>query len=190
MLTVQGSATPLAWKAASLKVLEKEKIPIDLIVGTSIGALVGAAYALKPDAKTLEARFSEVLDPKGNLNTGLKLLGKVQWDVGSKSDFLRRIVRIAQKKFWTLPYFAMPCCRPMRCENVWRPSSRMSRLKHQKYLSEQQRWISSQANRLFSDTGLWSGLSWPVVPCQGLCRIGKKGSITRFSKRMYEINRK
>jgi NTE family protein len=28
-----------------LRVLEKEKIPIDLIVGTSIGALVGAAYA-------------------------------------------------------------------------------------------------------------------------------------------------
>jgi len=80
--------------------LEKEKIPIDLIVGTSIGALVGAAYALKPDAKTLEARFSGVLDPKGNLNTGLKLLGKVQWDVGSKSDFLRRIVRIAQKEMF------------------------------------------------------------------------------------------
>ena len=81
-----------------LKVLEKEKIPIDLIVGTSIGALVGAAYALKPDAKTLEARFSEVLDPKGNLNTGLKLIGKVQWDVGSKSDFLRRSSASHQKK--------------------------------------------------------------------------------------------
>ena len=61
---------------------------------------MGAAYALKPDAKTLEARFSGVLDPKGNLNTGLKLIGKVQWDVGSKSDFLRRIVRIAQKEIF------------------------------------------------------------------------------------------
>ena len=63
-----------------LKVLEAEQIPIDLIVGTSIGALVGTAYALNPDAKALETRFSEVLDPKGNLNTGLKLIGKVQWD--------------------------------------------------------------------------------------------------------------
>ena len=27
-----------------LEVLEREKIPIDIIVGTSIGALVGAAY--------------------------------------------------------------------------------------------------------------------------------------------------
>jgi len=34
-----------------LKVLERERIPIDLIMGTSIGAVVGAAYAatiLKP----------------------------------------------------------------------------------------------------------------------------------------------
>jgi len=83
-----------------LKVLEAEKIPIDIIVGTSIGALVGAVYALKPDAKALETRFSEVLDPKGNLNTGLKLIGKVQWDVASKSDFLSRIVRIAQKEMF------------------------------------------------------------------------------------------
>jgi len=72
-----------------LKVLEEEQIPIDFIVGSSIGALVGAAYALNPDARALEAQFSEVLDPKGNLNSGLKLIGKVQWDVGLKSDFLR-----------------------------------------------------------------------------------------------------
>ena len=83
-----------------LKVLEQERIPIDLIVGTSIGALVGAAYALNPDAKVLETRFSEVLDPKGNLNTGLKLIGKVQWDVGSKSDFpdYEELVRRGKKQ--------------------------------------------------------------------------------------------
>ena len=83
-----------------LEVLEEEQIPIDIIVGTSIGALVGAVYALKPDAKALETRFSEVLNPKGNLNTGLKLIGKVQWDVASKSDFLGRIVRIVQKEMF------------------------------------------------------------------------------------------
>jgi predicted acylesterase/phospholipase RssA len=34
-----------------LMVLERERIPIDLVVGTSIGALVGGAYAsgIKPD---------------------------------------------------------------------------------------------------------------------------------------------
>ncbi|MFH0731843.1 MAG: patatin-like phospholipase family protein [Candidatus Omnitrophota bacterium] len=47
-----GSARGLA-HIGLLKVLDREKIPIDLIVGTSIGALVGATYALGLDlAKT------------------------------------------------------------------------------------------------------------------------------------------
>ncbi|VVB79457.1 Patatin-like phospholipase [uncultured archaeon] len=37
-----------------LKILEKYKIPIDAISGSSIGSLVGAFYAYKPDAKELE----------------------------------------------------------------------------------------------------------------------------------------
>lgn len=37
-----------------LKVLEKNKIPIDVISGSSIGSAVGALYAYKPDAKELE----------------------------------------------------------------------------------------------------------------------------------------
>jgi len=40
-----GSARGLA-HIGVLKVLHREKIPVDLIVGTSIGALVGATYAL------------------------------------------------------------------------------------------------------------------------------------------------
>jgi NTE family protein len=83
-----------------LKVLEQERIPIDLIVGTSIGALVGASYALNPDTNALETRLSHVLDPKENGKTGLKRLGKVQWDMGSKSDFLRRIISVAQKEMF------------------------------------------------------------------------------------------
>ena len=47
-----------------LKVLEEKQIPIDLIVGSRIGALVEAAYALNPDAEALEKRLSDVLDPK------------------------------------------------------------------------------------------------------------------------------
>ena len=43
-----------------LKVLEKDKIPNDLIVGTSIGALIEGAYALNPDAQALEEKLVEV----------------------------------------------------------------------------------------------------------------------------------
>ena len=80
-----------------LKTLEREMIPVDMISGTSIGALVGAAYAVNPDARALEKRVLEVLGPENKEKTGFKLLEKAQWDAGSKSDFLHRIVRIAQK---------------------------------------------------------------------------------------------
>ena len=83
-----------------LKVLEREGIPIDMIVGTSIGALVGAAYAVNPDAIALEKRISDVLGTKGKESKGLKLLGRAQWDGDVKSDFLSRIVRIAQKEMF------------------------------------------------------------------------------------------
>ena len=83
-----------------LKVLEREGIPIDRIVGTSIGALVGAAYAINPDAIALEKKLSEVLGAKGKESKGLKLLGRSQWDGEVKSDFLSRIVRIALKEMF------------------------------------------------------------------------------------------
>jgi NTE family protein len=83
-----------------LKVFEREGIPIDMIVGTSIGALVGAAYAINPDAIALEKRISEVLGAKGKKSKGLKLLGRAQWDGDVKSDFLNRTVRIALKEMF------------------------------------------------------------------------------------------
>jgi len=37
-----------------LKILERENIPIDLITGTSMGAIIGGAYALKKDISAIE----------------------------------------------------------------------------------------------------------------------------------------
>ena len=48
-----GSARGLA-HIGVLKVLEKEKIPIRRIVGTSMGALIGAAYAAGVSLKKME----------------------------------------------------------------------------------------------------------------------------------------
>lgn len=83
-----------------LKVLEREGIPIDLIVGTSIGALVGAAYAVNPDAFALERRVTEVLDPHAKKKTRLKLLERSYWDEDFKPDFFHRLVRIVQKEMF------------------------------------------------------------------------------------------
>jgi len=45
-----------------LKVLEKEEIPIDLIAGTSIGALVGGAYASGINQDELQKKVDEYLN--------------------------------------------------------------------------------------------------------------------------------
>ncbi|MCC2646781.1 MAG: hypothetical protein K0R02_846 [Rickettsiaceae bacterium] len=48
-----------------LEVLEKHNIPIDLIVGTSAGSVVGAVYADRPNAANLKAKMLKV--KKGDL---------------------------------------------------------------------------------------------------------------------------
>ena len=45
-----------------IKVLEKYKIPIDMISGTSMGALIASMYAAEPNAKKLE-----ISEPNTNL---------------------------------------------------------------------------------------------------------------------------
>ena len=55
-----GGARGLA-HVGVLAVLEREKIPIDLIVGTSIGALVGGAYASGINSDELKKKVEEYL---------------------------------------------------------------------------------------------------------------------------------
>jgi NTE family protein len=37
-----------------IRILEQEKIPVDMIVGTSVGSLIGVIYAAAPDSRNLE----------------------------------------------------------------------------------------------------------------------------------------
>ena len=62
-----GSARGLA-HIGVLKILEREKIPIDRVVGTSMGAVVGAAYALGVPISHMEEKahhftLNKLLDP-------------------------------------------------------------------------------------------------------------------------------
>ncbi len=45
-----------------LQVLEEEQIPIDVIAGTSMGAIVGALYAYNPDIKDLTAKVRQCIE--------------------------------------------------------------------------------------------------------------------------------
>jgi len=56
-----GAARGLA-HVGVLKVLEKEGLHFDLIVGTSIGAIIGGLYALNPRAEDLEDRVLAYLE--------------------------------------------------------------------------------------------------------------------------------
>jgi NTE family protein len=105
-----------------LKVLEREKIPIDLIIGTSIGAVVGAAYVVNPNAAALERLIAANLDSSDESNTGLKILGKVHLGDVSKTDFLNKIKGIAQKEvFLTLALFRAGLLSASDIENCLKP---------------------------------------------------------------------
>jgi NTE family protein len=73
-----GGARGLA-QIGVLRVLEREGIPIDLVAGTSIGAVMGALYACSEDAESTEALVLETLQSSGmqalDLNRILKVSG-------------------------------------------------------------------------------------------------------------------
>jgi predicted acylesterase/phospholipase RssA len=50
------------------RLLERKNIPIDLIAGTCVGALIGAADATNSDATALENALQEFLVPKSPPN--------------------------------------------------------------------------------------------------------------------------
>lgn len=56
-----------------LKVLERENIPIHLITGSSIGAVVGAIYAKFGEAAKVEERFKQFLSSEEYKKSGLDL---------------------------------------------------------------------------------------------------------------------
>lgn len=92
-----GGARGLAHIGA-LKVLEEAKIPVDLIVGSSIGALVGAAYAISPDAAGLQNRVAEVFESDPRVQQAFKILEKIPHHVTPKTDLLSRLGEIAAKE--------------------------------------------------------------------------------------------
>ncbi len=96
-LTLGGGGARGLAHLGVLKVLERERIPIDLIVGSSMGALVGAAYALEPDAVALEKKVTDFLAGEQNRSACLKRLGKLRPFASDKLDILHRMLRIAEK---------------------------------------------------------------------------------------------
>jgi len=70
-----GGARGLA-HVGVLKVFEAHQIPIDVIAGTSIGAIIGAFYALHPEAGKLEERTRAFVQAPEFQESGLDLFKK------------------------------------------------------------------------------------------------------------------
>jgi NTE family protein len=70
-----GGARGLA-HVGVLKVLEAHQVPIDVIAGTSIGAIIGAFYALHPEASKLEERTRAFVQAPEFQESGLDLFKK------------------------------------------------------------------------------------------------------------------
>ncbi len=87
-----GSSRGLA-HIGVLQVLEKENIPIDLVCGTSIGAVVGAVYCLDPDATSLQIKAKELLASDTFKN--------IRFNVFNNKDYnlFRRITTFVKEKY-------------------------------------------------------------------------------------------
>ena len=78
-----------------LKVLERENIPIDLITGTSMGAIIGAVYALKKDISAIE-KITEKYSKISEFNIDLSFSEKERKD---KPFFLKKISDFLKKGY-------------------------------------------------------------------------------------------
>lgn len=95
-----------------LEVLEKEGIPVDLIVGSSAGSLVGALYADNPQIdsfkqKVINLKKEDLLDPSFTalLRSSVRLTGPVQGN--ALEQFLVREIKAKTFEELKIPFIAV-----------------------------------------------------------------------------------
>lgn len=80
-----------------LKVLEREKVDIDLIVGTSMGAVVGAMYVQYRNAEVIQSKILSFLDDFIEKKQWLKVLSNKQ--KGSKQSLFTELSYFIQRRY-------------------------------------------------------------------------------------------
>lgn len=94
-----GAARGLA-HIGVLEAFEKHGLPIDMISGTSMGAIIGAIYALEPSVEALKARFQAYLASDAFKETRFNQLGDQN---GEDAGMFERLLQLAWKGlFYTL----------------------------------------------------------------------------------------
>jgi len=88
-----GAARGLA-HIGVLNVLEAQKIPVDLIVGTSVGALVGGVYATTKSAAATEKRFRDFIFSRAFKRARFEFLKESR---EARRGVMKRVVTLLKK---------------------------------------------------------------------------------------------
>jgi NTE family protein len=94
-----GAARGLAHLGV-LKVFEDAKLPIDMIAGTSLGALVGGLYASNPDAEYWIGRVDQYLRSFRSRKTRLEFIRRLEQPVNNHGFFADMANLIRKGYFW------------------------------------------------------------------------------------------
>jgi len=89
-----------------LRVLKQEKIPIDIIVGTSSGALIGGAYASGTTPEEMERKIDEYLNSEVYQSSAIKTIEKAH--DGEHGSLTQKIQSFLQNKFLLLQAMFKP----------------------------------------------------------------------------------
>jgi len=88
-----------------IRVLEQEEIPIDIIVGTSSGALIGGAYASGTTPDEMERKIDEYLNSEEYQSSAIRTIEKAH--SGERASLRQQVQGFLQNSFCS--------CRP--CSN-------------------------------------------------------------------------
>lgn len=94
-----GAARGLAHLGV-LKILEDAHIPVHLIAGTSLGALIGGLYAAQPDASYWMARVEQFLRSFRSRKTRLEFIRRVEQQGSNKRGFFSDMANMIRKGFF------------------------------------------------------------------------------------------
>ena len=83
-----------------LKVFERESVHVDLLVGTSIGALVGGAYAAGLSAIEMEERVDAYLESSAFQSSALKVIGDASG--GVDLPLVQKIPALWKNRYYAL----------------------------------------------------------------------------------------
>jgi len=89
-----------------IRVLEQEEIPIDIIVGTSSGALIGGAYASGTTPDEMERKIDEYLNSEEYQSSAIRTIEKAH--SGERASLRQQVQGFLQNKFLLLQAMFKP----------------------------------------------------------------------------------